>query len=100
VDNSIIIWNNDTGIISNIIELNDFIHDIEIIPPQFVAIALQSSIVIYDIISRREIIKKQLSSLSHVPIVRHLCSLDHSTLICSTGCLLHLVPSDIKIKSD
>ena len=61
---------------------------------------LQSQIVIYDIAGRHEVTRKELENTIGMPVVRHLTSLEASTLICTTGREVQLIPTGLKMKTE
>lgn len=60
---------------------------------------VQCQIIVYDIVNRREVAKKELETIG-MPIIRHLTTLEPSKLVCTTGKEVQMVPTGLKIKME
>ena len=60
----------------------------------------QDCIVVYNTHSRREVRRKQLDIQGGVALIRHMTTLDSSTLVCSTGHEVLLAPTGLKPKNE
>ncbi len=62
--------------------------------------SLQSRIVIFDVESGKKHSEQYLLSDRTMTIISHVLMLDESSLVCSSGKDLHIVPCSVKLKLD